>query len=56
MSNKDYEIIKSLEELGLRDTDDLTPEQEETLRKALDPHEQYLDDVERLFKDSDENP
>lgn len=49
MDSKDAAAIKALAELGLRKEIPLTPEQEQLLRQALDPHEQYLADIERLF-------
>ena len=49
MNDKDAKVIKALADLGLRPEEELTPDQEEMLKKALDPHEQFLDDVESLF-------
>lgn len=47
--DKDSAIIKALSDAGLRKEPELTPDQEEMLRIALDPELQFLDDVERLF-------
>lgn len=51
MNKKDAEITKALAELGLRNEPELTPEQELDLRRAINPEDTFLDDVERLFKD-----
>lgn len=48
--NKDSAVINVLTQVGLRKEPDLTPEQEEMLRRALDPEEQFLHDVEQLFQ------
>lgn len=50
MNEKDVRVHKVLAELGIDNQPDLTPEQEEVLKTALDPEEQFLSDVERLFK------
>ena len=47
--NKDPAIIKALTDINLHTEPELTPEQEELLRLALNPEEQFLNDVERLF-------
>jgi len=47
--NKDLEVIKALTELGLRKEVPLTPEQERMLQLALDPNEQYLEDLLKIF-------
>lgn len=47
--SKDAAVIKALTQAGLRDEQELTPEQEEMLKRALDPEEQFLHDVEQLF-------
>ena len=52
MNKKDAEVIKALAELGLHD-EELTPEQEEMLRRATHPDEFFLDDVEKLFTPKD---
>lgn len=49
MNDKDAAVIKALTQAGLRDDPQLSPEQEEMLKRALDPEEQFLHDVERLF-------
>ena len=49
MDKKDSAVIKALAELGLRKEKELSPEEEEALKRALDPEEQFLDDVQRLF-------
>jgi len=49
MNAKDAAIIKALTELGLRKEAPLSPEQEQLLKQALDPHEQYLADLEKIF-------
>lgn len=49
--NKDSAVVLSLAELGLLAQQELTPEQEEMLKRALDPEEQFMHDVENLFKD-----
>ena len=52
--NNDSIIIKTLTDLELRDSPTLTPEQEEMLRLALNPEEQFLTNVEKLFKKEDQ--
>ena len=47
--NKDHAIIKALADINLRPEPELTPEQEDMLRLALNPEEQFLNDVERIF-------
>lgn len=49
MSKKDAAITKALTDLGLRKEPELTPDQEEQLKNALDPELQYLQDIEDLF-------
>jgi len=49
MKGKDAAVIKVLSDIGMTDEPELTPAQEEHLKRALDPEEQYLYDVERLF-------
>lgn len=46
---KDAAVIKALALAGLHKEQQLSPEQEEMLRRALDPEEQFLHDVEKLF-------
>jgi len=50
--DKDSAVIKVLSDIKLRDEPELTPDQEEMLRRALDPDLQFLDDVEKLFNPS----
>ena len=52
MTPKDAAVIKALAELGLRQEVPLTPEQEDMLRRALDPYEQYLEDIVKVFTPS----
>lgn len=47
--SKDAAVIKVLTQIGAREDKPLTPEQEKMLTRALDPEEQFLYDVERLF-------
>jgi hypothetical protein len=49
MNEKDAAAIKALAELGLRNEVPLTPEQERMLQIALDPNEQYLEDLFKIF-------
>lgn len=49
MNEKDAAVIKALAELGLRKEVSLSPEQENLLKRALDPHEEYLAQVEQIF-------
>ena len=51
MNKKDSAAIKVLTQLGLRKQPQLTPEQEQQLTLAQDPGKQFLNDVEKLFKD-----
>ncbi len=50
MNEKDATVIKALSELGIRKEAPLTPEQERLLQLALDPNEQYLEDLLKIFK------
>lgn len=54
MNGNDAAIIKTLAELGLRQEQPLTPEQEQLLKRALDPHEEYLAQVQQLFSETNE--
>lgn len=54
MNNKDAVITKVLADLGLRDEQELTPEQEQDLRRAINPEDTFLDDVEKLFKEKEQ--
>ena len=49
MSKKDTAVTKALTDLGLRNEPELTADEEEKLKTALDPELQYLQDVEDLF-------
>lgn len=49
MNSKDAAVIKSLAELGLRKEEPLTPEQEQLLKQALDPQEQFYAEIIRIF-------
>lgn len=53
MNEKDAVVIKTLSELGLRKEVPLTPEQEKMLQIALDPNEQYLEDLLKIFKSTE---
>lgn len=46
---KDAAVIKALTQAGIRPEQELTPEQEEILQRALDPEKQYFYDIEQLF-------
>ena len=46
---KDAAVIKALALAGLREEPKLTPEQEQLLKQALDPEEQFAADVKRIF-------
>jgi hypothetical protein len=52
MNEKDAAIKKVLAELGLKEEPELTPEQEELLKTALDPKEQELADMLRVLQKS----
>lgn len=54
MNEKDAAVIKTLAELGLRKEEPLTPEQEQLLKRALDPYEEFLAQVEQLFCEQNE--
>lgn len=54
MNEKDAAVIKALTQIGLRPEQELTPDQEELLKRALDPEEQFLYDVEQLFTQNKE--
>jgi len=54
MNKKDAAVEKVLSDIGIREEPDLTPEQEELLKRALDPEEQFLHDVEKLFNNPPE--
>ena len=50
MNEKDAAVIKALAELGLHKEVPLTPEQENLLKRALDPEEEFLSQVEQIFQ------
>ena len=50
MTSEEAEVFKVMAELGLHNPV-LQPDQEEMLKRALDPDSFFLDDVERLFTD-----
>jgi len=49
MNEKDAQVIKILADLKIGDQPELSDEQEEMLRLALDPEAQYLANIEKLF-------
>lgn len=49
MKHKDAAVIKALAELGLREEIPLTPEQEQLLKQATDPEEDFYSNIEKLF-------
>lgn len=49
MNKNDSVILKILAELDLRKTSELTPEQEYQLKIALDPEEQFFNDLKKIF-------
>ena len=49
MDKKDFASQKVLAELGLSENRRLTPEEEATLRRALDPEEDFLFKVRQLY-------
>jgi len=51
--NKDAHVHKIMAELGLKDEPELSPEQEELLKTALDPEEQELADMLKVLKKDD---
>ena len=53
MKEKDAAVIKVLADIGAVDEPELTPEQEELLKRALNPEEQFLHDVKRLYVKED---
>lgn len=52
MESKDATIIKVLSDLDLRSEPELSPEQEQMLKRALTPDASFLDAVEQLFSSS----
>ena len=53
MKGKDAAVVKVLSDIGFIEEIELTPEQEEMLKRALDPEEQFMHDVEKLFRNPD---
>ncbi len=56
MDSKDAHVQKILAELGLKDEPELSPEQEEILRTALDPEQQELADMLRILQRDEQTP
>ena len=56
MNEKEAAIIKALAELGLYKEQPLTAKQEQLFKRAIDPEEEFLAQVEQLFhvKEADE--
>ena len=50
MNEKEAAILKALAELGLHNEPKLTADQENMLKRALDPEEEYLHQVEQIFQ------
>jgi len=50
MNKQEAKIIKGLAELGVREENPLTQEEEDMLARALDPEKEFLHSVEKLFK------
>jgi hypothetical protein len=50
MNEKDAAVIKALAELGLHKEEPLTPEQESLLKRAVDPEEEFLHQVQQIFQ------
>ena len=55
MSHKDADVLQILQQMGLRQEKELTPQEEDMLQRALDPEKQYLYDIERLFTKPDKS-
>lgn len=49
MSKQNAAIIKVLHDVNWTQSPKLTPEQEQMFKQAIDPEEQYLADIEKLF-------
>lgn len=49
MDKKQAAVIKILNDIGLAEEPVLSPEQEELLTRALDPEEEFLHSVKKLF-------
>lgn len=52
MDKQEAAVIKVLNDIGVREEPQLSPEQEEMLARALDPEKDFMDRVEKLFKKS----
>lgn len=52
MNEKDAAVIKALAELGFHKDEPLTPEQEMLFKRAVDPEEEFLHQVQQIFKRS----
>lgn len=50
MNDKDAAVIKTLAELGFRKDEPLTPEQELLFKRAIDPEEEFLHQVQQIFQ------
>lgn len=50
MNEKDAAVIKALAELGLRQEQSLSPEQELLLKRAVDPEEEFYAQVQQIFQ------
>ncbi len=55
MNDKDAAVIKVLNDIGYTEEPELSPEQEEMLKRACDPEQQFLYDVKNLFNQSDKS-
>jgi len=49
MNKQDVAVIKILSDIGVEKEPTLSPEQENMLKRALDPEKDYLDSIEDLF-------
>ncbi len=50
MNEKDAEVYKALVELGLYKEIPLTPDQEMLFKRAVDPEEEFLHQVQQIFQ------
>lgn len=55
MNDKDAAVIKTLAELGLHKEPSLTREQEKWFKRAVDPEEEFLHQVQQIFKITEED-
>lgn len=53
MNEKEAAVIKALAELGLHKEPTLTPDQENMLKRALDPEEEFFHQVKQIFESDD---